>query len=89
MDWLGQHNQSLLARQWQALLDRSAPQARVLWRSGGTRCDHVNRLPIEWRGKRQSLGELLNHHTDWAARLHAQDRVHTYGSFYIADVQNN
>jgi S-adenosylmethionine-diacylglycerol 3-amino-3-carboxypropyl transferase len=89
MDWLGQHDQPLLARQWQALLRRAAPGARVLWRSGGTRCDHVDRLPVEWRGGRQPLGELLDHHTDWAAELHAQDRVHTYGSFYIADVRNN
>ncbi|MGD9720179.1 MAG: DUF3419 family protein [Pirellulales bacterium] len=89
MDWLGQHDQPLLARQWRALLRRAAPGARVIWRSGGTRCDHVHRLPVEWRGRRQPLGELLQHHPALAARLHSQDRVHTYGSFYIADVQNN
>ncbi len=89
MDWLGQHDEPLLARQWAALLSRSAPRARVLWRSGGTRCDHVNRLPVSWQGNRRPLGELLEYHTDWADRLHAQDRVHTYGSFYIADVKNN
>ncbi len=89
MDWLGHHDQPLLARQWKALLNRAAPGARVLWRSGGTQCAHVDRLPIEWEGRRRPLGELLDYHTDWADELHARDRVHTYGSFYIADVRRN
>jgi S-adenosylmethionine-diacylglycerol 3-amino-3-carboxypropyl transferase len=89
MDWLGHHDQPLLARQWQALLNRAAPGARVLWRSGGTRCDHVDRLRVQWRGQSRPLGELLHYHTELAGRLHTQDRVHTYGSFYIADVLNN
>jgi S-adenosylmethionine-diacylglycerol 3-amino-3-carboxypropyl transferase len=89
MDWFGHRDQPLLARQWQALLRRAAPGARVLWRSGGTRCDHVDRLVVDWGGYRHRLGELLHYHTDWAGRLHSADRVHTYGSFYIADVQNN
>jgi S-adenosylmethionine-diacylglycerol 3-amino-3-carboxypropyl transferase len=89
MDWLGAHDQPLLARQWQALLSRAAPDARILWRSAGTRCDFVDHLPIEWRGRKRQLGDLLHYHTDWAERLHSQDRVHTYGSFYIADVNHN
>lgn len=89
MDWLGHYHLPLLARQWEALLRCAAPAARVLWRSGGTRCDHVDRLLIDWQGRRQRLGELLHYHTAWADRLHLQDRVHTYGSFYIADVLNN
>lgn len=89
MDWLGQHDQPLLARQWEALLRTAAPGARVLWRSGGLRCDHVDRLNVQWHGRRQRLGELLRYHGDWAERLHAADRVHTYGSFYIADVNHN
>ncbi len=89
MDWLGQHDQPLLARQWEALLRSAAPGARVLWRSGGLRCDHVDGLNVQWQGRRQRLGELLRYHSDWAERLHAADRVHTYGSFYIADVNHN
>jgi S-adenosylmethionine-diacylglycerol 3-amino-3-carboxypropyl transferase len=89
MDWLGHHKRHLLARQWEALLRRAAPGARVLWRSGGTHCDHIDRLAVHWRGRQRELGELLCHHRQWASMLHCQDRVHTYGSFYIADVQNN
>jgi S-adenosylmethionine-diacylglycerol 3-amino-3-carboxypropyl transferase len=32
------------------------------------------------------VGDLLNYHRPLAAELHAKDRVHTYGSFYIADL---
>ncbi|EMI19810.1 hypothetical protein RMSM_03261 [Rhodopirellula maiorica SM1] len=29
---------------------------------------------------------MLNYHSDLATDLHSRDRVHTYGSFYIADL---
>ena len=32
------------------------------------------------------MGELLKYYPEWAAELHEKDRVHTYGSFYIADL---
>jgi len=34
----------------------------------------------------RKLPELLTFHPDLAAALHEKDRVHTYGSFYIADL---
>ena len=37
-------------------------------------------------GNRYRLGDLLNYRRDLAEELHALDRVHTYGSFHIADV---
>jgi S-adenosylmethionine-diacylglycerol 3-amino-3-carboxypropyl transferase len=89
MDWLGHHDCDLLARQWAALLRCAAPGARVLWRSSGMHSDHIDHLAVRWHGRQRELGELLRHHRQWAERLHCQDRVHTYGSFYIADVQNN
>jgi S-adenosylmethionine-diacylglycerol 3-amino-3-carboxypropyl transferase len=33
-----------------------------------------------------TLGEQLTYHRELAAELHARCRVHTYGSFYIADL---
>jgi S-adenosylmethionine-diacylglycerol 3-amino-3-carboxypropyl transferase len=30
---------------------------------------------------------MLEYDRDLAAELHAKDRVHTYGSFYIADLR--
>ena len=38
------------------------------------------------RGRRRPLQDFLLYHHELAADLHARDRVHTYGSFAIADV---
>ncbi len=86
MDWLSTHP-DLLALQWQALVDRAAPNTRILWRSGALKIDFVDGIEVEIRGQRNRLGDLLHYHRDLADRLHASDRVHTYGSFYIADLK--
>jgi S-adenosylmethionine-diacylglycerol 3-amino-3-carboxypropyl transferase len=88
MDWLNAHAklQPVLHQEWQALIDRAAPGARVLFRSGGLRVEYVDPLPVTVAGRPYRVGDLLTYHADLAAELHARDRVHTYGSFYIADV---
>lgn len=86
MDWLSAHQHPVLARQWQAILDRAAPDARAIWRSGGLRVDYVDPIEVSVAGERRRVGDLLHYHRDLAAELHRQDRVHTYGSFYIADL---
>jgi S-adenosylmethionine-diacylglycerol 3-amino-3-carboxypropyl transferase len=43
-------------------------------------------VSVTVNGKLRMLNELLKYHPDLAKELHAKDRVHTYGSFYIADV---
>jgi S-adenosylmethionine-diacylglycerol 3-amino-3-carboxypropyl transferase len=86
MDWLSDRFYPSLEAEWQAIFDSAAPSARVLWRSGGLRTDFVDRAQVRVGGRRREVGELLHHHALWAAALHLQDRVHTYGSFYIADV---
>ena len=37
-------------------------------------------------GRSREVGELLRYHQQLARHLHAQDRVHTYGSFHIAEL---
>lgn len=86
MDWLAARAQSLLASEWQAIVDHAAPGTRILWRSAGMQCDFVNPLQVTVGGKKRTLQDLLCYHTQWAAELHQRDRVHTYGSFYIADL---
>ena len=86
MDWLSTHRRPVLRRQWQALVDRAAPHTRFLWRSGGIRVDYVDPIRVKLRGRKQRLGNVLVYHHDLAERLHRQDRVHTYGSFQIADL---
>ena len=86
MDWLSTQFYPLLESEWQAILLRATPDARVLWRSGGLKTDFVDRVNVRLNGTQRELGELLTYNKELAAELHELDRVHTYGSFYIADV---
>jgi S-adenosylmethionine-diacylglycerol 3-amino-3-carboxypropyl transferase len=87
MDWLSDKYFPLLETEWQATINRAAPSTRILWRSGGLRTDFLNDVEVEVDGRKRPLPELLEMHPDLSARLHEKDRVHTYGSFYIADLK--
>jgi S-adenosylmethionine-diacylglycerol 3-amino-3-carboxypropyl transferase len=86
MDWLSDRFFSLLEAEWQAIVDRAAPGARAIWRSGGLRTEFLNDVEVRSGGSMRPLNEMLTYHDKLAAELHAKDRVHTYGSFYIADI---
>lgn len=86
MDWLSTKYFALLEAEWQAIVDRATPDARVIWRSGGLRTDYVDKVRVRLDGQTHRVGELLHYHSDLAEQLHQQCRVHTYGSFYIADL---
>jgi len=87
MDWLSTPKRlPLLESEWQAILRRGAPQTRILWRSGGLRTDFVDDLRVTKDGEQLRMGELLTYDRELARELHQHDRVHTYGSFYIADM---
>lgn len=90
MDWLVRDKtKKILAEEWQAIIDKAAPTARVLWRSAGLSGEFINPLKVTVDGQKRSLGDLLHYHRDLAGELHLKDRVHTYGSFCIADVKRN
>ncbi|MCI0360863.1 MAG: BtaA family protein [Planctomycetaceae bacterium] len=86
MDWLSDKFFPLLELEWQGILARAAPGTRIIWRSGGLRTDFIERVNVTTGGRQRPLPELLTFHRDLAAELHEKDRVHTYGSFYIADL---
>jgi S-adenosylmethionine-diacylglycerol 3-amino-3-carboxypropyl transferase len=86
MDWLSTMNYPALQQEWQALVDHVQSNTRLLWRSGGLQVDYVDPITVVHQGRQRRVGELLTYHHDLAATLHPQDRVHTYGSFYIADL---
>ena len=86
MDWLSDKHFPLLEAEWQSIINRAAPGARVIWRSGGLRTDYVDTVRVNVDGKLTRLPELLTYNRELAAELHELDRVHTYGSFYIADL---
>lgn len=86
MDWLATYGKPILEAEWQAIVNRAAPGARILWRSASPEVDFVNPIQVEIEGQRRSLGDVLRYDTGLASELHHKDRVRTYGSFYIADI---
>jgi S-adenosylmethionine-diacylglycerol 3-amino-3-carboxypropyl transferase len=58
----------------------------VIFRSAGLEVRYLDHLRVWYHGRERALGGLLRYHPEKAAELHARDRVHTYGSFYIADL---
>jgi S-adenosylmethionine-diacylglycerol 3-amino-3-carboxypropyl transferase len=86
MDWMDFNNPEGLADEWNAILDKARPGARAIYRSAGLKVSYLDRLRVRHNGREVELGGLLRYHNDLAAQLHARDRVHTYGSFYIADL---
>ena len=89
MDWLSHHLYDALVSEWDAILNRAAENTRIIWRSGGLRTDYIDTVPVKYHGKETQLGKILAFDMDKAAELHKLDRVHTYGSFYIADLKKN
>lgn len=88
MDWLSDHFFPLLEGEWQAIVNRAAPHSRVIWRSGGFRTDYIDQVQVQVNGKPQRAVDLLAFERELADELHPLDRVHTYGSFYIAEFRN-
>jgi S-adenosylmethionine-diacylglycerol 3-amino-3-carboxypropyl transferase len=86
MDWLSHHLYNALVSEWQMILRRATPHCRILWRSGGLRTEYIDSVPVDFQGKQTALSDVLTFDTEKAQELHKLDRVHTYGSFYIADL---
>ncbi len=87
MDWLSDNMFPMLESEWQAIVTSAAPGTRIIWRSGGLDTDFIQRVEVEIDGQAVKVPELLTYQRELAAQLHPQDRVHTYGSFYIADLK--
>ncbi len=88
MDWLSDHFFPLLESEWQAIVDKAADNTRLIWRSGGLRTDFIDDVEVTLDGEVQKIAPRLNYNKTLADELHVVDRVHTYGSFYIADLKN-
>ncbi|MEC9094234.1 MAG: BtaA family protein [Planctomycetota bacterium] len=86
MDWLSDKFFPLLETEWQAILDKSAKTSRVIWRSGGLQTDFIDQVSVIKNGSEQKINESLTYYPELADELHVKDRVHTYASFYIADL---
>ena len=86
MDWLSDRFFPLLESEWQAIVNRAAENTRIIWRSGGMRTDFIKQVQVKRDGKMQSVHDMLRYDEELADELHPIDRVHTYGSFFIADL---
>ncbi|MDP2787553.1 MAG: BtaA family protein [Pseudomonadota bacterium] len=84
MDWMSSYHPAALVEEWNAILGRARTGARILLRSA-----HADPAFLNWvrvGHQRQRLDEALTFDHALATRLHADDRVHTYAGFKIADV---
>ncbi len=88
MDWLSHEFPQALADEWQALIDKARPGSRFLWRSGGFHVDYVDPIRVQRGGQTVQIRDLLRYDYAKASDCHRRDRVHTYGSFYIAHLDS-
>lgn len=83
MDWMSSYYPAALAEEWEAILERAAPNARILLRSAHANPGFLDSLRVG--ADRRPLREVLEFRDELARSLHASDRVHTYAGFVIAD----
>ncbi len=82
MDWMSSYYPEALREEWQAILDRATPEARIIFRSAHRKPAYLDRLRVRGR----ALRDALTFHDGLAWALQPSDRVHTYAGFHIADV---
>lgn len=83
MDWLTGKQLPLLRDEWQAIVDRAAPAARVLWRSLGVQTEFIDELVVQRHGA-HSLGKLLTYDHNSVAKIRNCERVTAYGFIGLA-----
>lgn len=83
MDWMSSYYPAALDEEWQAILDRAAPRARILLRSAQAQPAWLDAVRVGPR--RRPLSDVLRFNDALAGALQPRDRVHTYAGFVIAD----
>ena len=86
MDWMSSYHPEALQEEWQRILERATPGARVLFRSAHARPRYLDRIRLACTDGAAPLRHVLRFHDEWARELTRQDRVHTYAGFHIADL---
>jgi S-adenosylmethionine-diacylglycerol 3-amino-3-carboxypropyl transferase len=81
------HPQALVD-EWNAVLDRAAPAARVILRSAHASPDYLRTVRVGAGSDARWLPEAVRFDAALAATLSRSDRVHTYAGFHIGDVQS-
>jgi len=83
-DWMSDKPE-LLAEEWQEIITHCTPNAQMLWRSAAKETDFVFNTPVTHKGEKVKLGDIIIPNRKLAEKLHKEDRVHTYTSFYIGN----
>jgi len=86
MDWMSSYQPRALVEEWNAILDRAAPTARIILRSAHADPTYLRTLHVGDGASRRRLSDAVRFHPDLARTLSQADRVHTYAGFHIADV---
>ncbi|MGE0876650.1 MAG: DUF3419 family protein [Burkholderiales bacterium] len=86
MDWMSSVDPAGLAEEWEAILGRAAPGARIIFRSAHSRPAYLSGIRVRAGEAMVSLPEALRFQPRLAAALSRRDRVNTYAGFHIADV---
>lgn len=77
-DWMANTDPKALKKEWKLIFKNSAPDAKVLFRSA---CQNVEFLP-------DFVHKKVTFHPDRTQKLHAEDRVGTYGSTHLGIIKN-
>ena len=83
MDWMSSYYPDALVEEWNAILSRATPGARILLRSAQSRPAYLESIRVG--PGRNRLREIFTFSDELAGSLQAGDRVHTYAGFVIAD----
>jgi S-adenosylmethionine-diacylglycerol 3-amino-3-carboxypropyl transferase len=86
MDWMSTYRPDLLMQEWRAIFDNIDNNTRIIFRSAHRWPTYLQNLVIPGESDNFMLMERLRFHPGLASSLMAQDRVHTYAGFHIADV---
>jgi len=87
MDWMASSPKSL-SEEWSQMVSHATDKTRFLWRSASKEATFVGETMVQLPNGIESvpLNNILKYDQQTANRLHELDRVHTYASFFIADL---
>lgn len=84
MDWMSSYHPDALMEEWDAILDRAAPNALAILRSAHARPSYLDWVQVG--EDRKPLRLVLQFNEEMARELTKLDRVHTYAGFHIIDL---
>jgi len=82
MDWMSSFYPEALQEEWDAIVERASPGARIIFRSAHRHPGYLAAVKVAGR----PMQEQLRFHDGLALALEPLDRVHTYAGFHIADM---